>query len=63
MKKIYKLKKENQKLKMAIVEFAIKYKINKELYENLSKETLGVIKSLIKENVGEINLNLYIQIS
>ena len=56
-KNIDKLKKENQKLKMALAEFAIKNNINKELYENLSKETLGVIRSIAKENGGEINLN------
>ena len=56
-KNIDKLKKENEKLKMALAEFTINNNINKELYENLSKETKGIINIIAKEHCGEINLN------
>ena len=63
-KYIDKLKKENEKLKMALAEFTIKNNVNKELYESFSKETIGVIHNVAKENGGEINLdselNMYV---
>ena len=42
---------------MALAEFEVKNNINKKFYENLIKETLGVIKNIVKENCGEVNLN------
>ena len=63
-KNIDKLKKENEKLKMALAEFTIKNNVNKELFESFSKETIGVIHNVAKENGGEINLdselNMYV---
>ena len=56
-KNLDKLKKENQKLKMALAEFTINNNINKELYDNLNKETKGIIQNLAKEHGGEINLD------
>ena len=57
IKNLEKLKKENQKLKMALSDFAINNNISKELYEKLNKDTIGVVNNLVKENDGEINLN------
>ena len=56
-KNLDKLKKENQKLKMALAEFTINNNINKELYDNLNKETKGIIQNLAKEHGGKINLD------
>ena len=52
VKNIDKLKKENEKLKMALAEFTINNNVNKELYENLSKETKGIINNIAKEHGG-----------
>ena len=57
IKNLEKLKKENQKLKMALADFTINNNINKELYDKLNKDTIGVVNNLVKEHGGEISLN------
>ena len=57
IKNLEKLKKENQKLKMALKDFTINNNINKELYDKLNKDTITVVNNLAKEEGGEFNLN------